>query len=521
MRTARTALTALVFAGALSVAATAQPPAPALVQPALNAAVAVAVGVHGTVGVDYFYSNLAPYGYWVDRPSYGWVWVPRHIRHGWRPYSYGRWVYTDYGWTWASAEPFGWATYHYGRWNLDPDYGWAWVPGTDWGPSWVSWQQGDGYIGWAPLPPQVGFSAGVGLDFGSFNLSAGIDPGWYCFAPERSFLAVNVGSYIVPPYQNVAIIHNTTNITNYRVEGGRVFNGSVPVDRIQQVTGQPVRQLHLANASDPRVARISGNSVAMFRPAAVVKRANAPDPSHVVPHAVATGRVAQQLAQQRRGEAAQFRSAGAQGQNAAARAAQVNAGRHAGQTPAARNQQQQAQARGQSGRVQQQQAQARRQSALAGRSQQQAQSRRQPTSASRSQQQASRRQSTPAGRSQQQAQSRRQFAPAGRSQQQHRQSAPPPQRRQQQAQVRRQSAPPPQRQQQAQVRRQSAPPPQRQPQVQRQQPPPRQAQAQRPSPPPQRQAAPPPPRQARAQAPPPQQRRQRQPPPPSSGGGNR
>jgi hypothetical protein len=524
MRTARTALTALVFAAGLTVAATAQPPAP-LVQPALNAAVSVAVGIHGTVGVDYFYSNLAPYGYWVNRPSYGWVWLPRHIRHGWRPYSSGRWAYTDYGWTWVSSEPFGWATYHYGRWNLDPDYGWAWVPGTDWGPSWVSWQQGGGYLGWAPLPPQVGFSAGVGLDFGGFNVATGIDPGWYCFAPERSFLAANVGAYVLPPGQNVTIIRNTTNITNYRVENGRVFNGSVPVDRIQQVTGQPVRQLQLANASDPRVARVNGNQVALFRPAAVVRRANAPDPPHVVPHAVATGRIAQQLVQQRHAQAAQFRLAGNQGANAGARAAQ-------GQAPAARNQQRQAQARTQSpvtGRNQQQ-AQSRRQS-TSGRNQQQALSRHQATPAGRNQQlNQSRRRSTPAGRNQQQAQSRRQYAPGGRPQQHNRQASPPPQR-QPQAQARHQATPAGGDRQQALARRQSAPPPQHQSappqqhpqQAQRQSPPQQQRQAQSPPPPrPQRQAAPPPPRQARNQAPP-QQRRQNQPPPPNGGGpgGNR
>src|SRR5262245_49949441 len=117
MRTARTALTALFLAAVFSAGAVAQPREPALVRPALNASF-VSVGVQGrvgAVGVDFFYSNLAPYGYWVDRPSYGWVWVPRHIRHHWRPYSYGRWVWTDYGWTWVSSEPFGWATYHYGR----------------------------------------------------------------------------------------------------------------------------------------------------------------------------------------------------------------------------------------------------------------------------------------------------------------------------------------------------------------------------------------------------------------------
>src|SRR5437588_4738638 len=178
MRTARTALTTLLLAGALSAAAAAQTSLPVLPHPATFNSIGVAVGVHGAVGVDFFYSNLAPYGYWVDRPSYGWVWVPRHVRHGWRPYSYGRWVYTDYGWTWVSTEPYGWATYHYGRWYDDLDYGWGWLPGTDWGPGWVDWREGDGYLGWAALPPSVGFSASVGLVFGGGGLS--VDPAAYC-----------------------------------------------------------------------------------------------------------------------------------------------------------------------------------------------------------------------------------------------------------------------------------------------------------------------------------------------------
>jgi hypothetical protein len=505
MRTTRITLSALLLAGALSVAAVAQPPAPALMQPALNAAIAVGVGVHGTVGVDFFYSNLAPYGYWVNRPSYGWAFVPRHIRHGWRPYSAGRWVYTDYGWTWVSSEPFGWATYHYGRWDLDPDYGWSWIPGTDWGPAWVSWQEGDGYCGWAPLPPAVGWSAGVG--FGGFNLGVGIDPGWYSFVPERSFLAVNVGGYIVPPYRNVEIFRNTTNITNYRVDGGRVFNGSVPVQRIAQVTGQPVRQLRLANASDPRVARVSGNSVAMFRPASVVRQANAPDPSRVAPRSVATGRVAQQLVQQRRSEAAMFNTRGNQAQTARsasanARTAQNPAGRNAaGMTPATRAQQQ---------------AQARRQAAPSGRQSQQALGRNghgqvtpppqrtrggtPPRAGARAQQV---HQYVPPPQ-RQQSQLRRQSAP---SQQLQRRSAPAPQR---QAQFSRPS-PPPQRQQQ--VMRPSAPP-QRPAQFQRQGPPP---QAQRQAAPPMRQAPQAP--QARpAPAPRQQQQRRQQGPPPPAGG---
>jgi hypothetical protein len=520
MRTTRITLSALLLAGASSIAAAAQPPAPALMQPALNAAIAVGVGVQGTVGVDFFYSNLAPYGYWVNRPSYGWAFVPRHVRHGWRPYSAGRWAYTDYGWTWVSSEPFGWATYHYGRWALDPDYGWEWVPGTDWGPAWVSWQEGNGYCGWAPLPPAVGWSVGVG--FGGFDLGVGIDPGWYNFVPERSFLAVNVGRFAVPAFRNAAIFRNTTNITNFRSVGGRVFNGSMSVQRAAQLTGQPVRQLRLANASDPRVARVSGNSVAMFRPASVVRQANGPDPTRVAPRSVATGRVAQQLVAQRRTEAAQFNTRGNQGQalrsaNAGTRTAPTPEGRRAaGMTAAGRTQQQ---------------AQARRQAAPTGRQSQQALGRNgrnsrgqmtpppqrtrggtPPRAGARAQQvhryvppsQHARgnavAQRAPAGQRQGQA--------LGRNSRNNRsQVTPPPQRTR--------GGTPPRAGARAQQVHQYVPPPQRQQQVMRPSAPPqRPAQFQRQGPPPQAQRQAP---QARPAPAPRQQQQRRQGPPPEGG----
>src|SRR6185295_18713309 len=58
----------------------------------------------------------------------------------------------------------------YGRWYQDPEIGWAWVPGNDWAPSWVSWQEGSDYVGWAPLPPGANVNAsntsGPGYDNG-------------------------------------------------------------------------------------------------------------------------------------------------------------------------------------------------------------------------------------------------------------------------------------------------------------------------------------------------------------------
>ena len=220
-----------------------------------------------SVEVGFFYNELSPYGEWVRHPYYGWVWFPRNVHAGWRPYSVGRWVMSDYGWTWVSYERFGWATYHYGRWAWDRYVGWLWVPGTDWGPAWVAWQQGNGYIGWAPLPPAVGFDVRVGIQLGGFNLSFGIAPRNYAFVEERRFLDNRIGGYIVPEARNVTIIHNTTNITNYTVVDNRVINRGVPVERVERVTGRRAQRMRVANASAPTTNVIEKDVVRIYRPA--------------------------------------------------------------------------------------------------------------------------------------------------------------------------------------------------------------------------------------------------------------
>lgn len=98
-----------------------------------------------------FDAPLAPYGTWVEVNSYGRCWRPSRIAVEWRPYCYGQWVWTDCGWYWASDEPWGWACYQYGYWVDAPGYGWIWIPGVEWAPAWVCWRVGGGYIGWAPL----------------------------------------------------------------------------------------------------------------------------------------------------------------------------------------------------------------------------------------------------------------------------------------------------------------------------------------------------------------------------------
>src|SRR6476660_9269087 len=114
MKTVRIVLFALLLTGGLAGAASAAP----------QISAGLHVGPSGGISVDvgFFYDDLAPYGSWAQRSNYGWVWRPHHTSSSWRPYRQGHWVWTDYGWTWISDEPYGWATYHYGRWYLDPEY---------------------------------------------------------------------------------------------------------------------------------------------------------------------------------------------------------------------------------------------------------------------------------------------------------------------------------------------------------------------------------------------------------------
>ena len=96
--------------------------------------------------------ELGGYGDWITVHPFGTVWRP-YVSHGWRPYIYGHWIWTDRDWLWVSYEPFGWAVYHYGYWQYDPAWGWIWIPGLEWNPVRVQWISYGNYVCWAPLPP--------------------------------------------------------------------------------------------------------------------------------------------------------------------------------------------------------------------------------------------------------------------------------------------------------------------------------------------------------------------------------
>jgi hypothetical protein len=199
-----------------------------------------------TASYSTFYRKLEPYGVWRETSNYGYVWQPLEAgrSRSWRPYTNGRWVYTDAGWTWISEEPFGWATYHYGRWTRLRNIGWIWVPGDEWAPAWVSWRKGNDYVGWAPLPPEARFDRRSGIHNWADNYYD-IGPDQYCFVPTNQFGARRVETALVPAERNVTIVNQTTNVTNITYSNTTVISQGPSYDELRARSQQPIERLRL------------------------------------------------------------------------------------------------------------------------------------------------------------------------------------------------------------------------------------------------------------------------------------
>ncbi len=223
-----------------------------------------------------FYNSLAPYGEWVDC-SYGNVWRPLNMEHGWRPYLYGRWVWTvDYGWYWVSEEPFGWATFHYGRWVYDDFYGWVWAPDDVWGPAWVEWRYSNDYIGWAPLSPYARWNVSIGISF---------DAGWstpihyWNFVPCRSFTHSRVFDYVQPVERTRRFFGSTRGVRTMESDGDRIVNRGIDVGFVERRTQRRVDRADVVNRTNgegERMVRGDGgrSRVEVYRPRIDMMREN-------------------------------------------------------------------------------------------------------------------------------------------------------------------------------------------------------------------------------------------------------
>ena len=213
-------------------------------------------------GYSYFYDSLSPYGVWVHHPPYGYVWIPRISRPGWRPYTDGRWVWTEYGWTWISSWDWGWMAFHYGRWNWDAGFGWYWVPDTVWGPAWVTWRWSNLFIGWAPLPSNAHFVSGVGVQ----SIPSGFPNTYWVFIEHNFFYQSRLNRYILPVERNLTVLSAADLRSNIIFRDERIINQGVPLVEIRRRTGQSIREYTLRDSDREAKTAIGGSELRIFRP---------------------------------------------------------------------------------------------------------------------------------------------------------------------------------------------------------------------------------------------------------------
>ena len=215
-----------------------------------------------SLDIGYCYDYLAPFGTWISLDPYGYVWCPRHMGYRWRPYADGYWIWTDWGWTWMSDFEWGWMPFHYGRWGWDDDCGWFWVPGSIWGPAWVTWRWSDLYFGWAPIPPGVEF--GMGVDFRA--LALGIPYNSWVFVGGPHFLDRDIHRYVLPYERNRMIVGSTAIRNDFDLRGDRLMNRGIDVQTVRRVTRHDVLTYRLADSDRPGEARVAGREAQFYRP---------------------------------------------------------------------------------------------------------------------------------------------------------------------------------------------------------------------------------------------------------------
>jgi hypothetical protein len=193
---------------------------------------------------DVFYDQLSADGHWIFAENYGYVFQPNVAEKNpdWRPYTIGHWEATDRGWYWDTEEPFGWATYHYGRWTNIDGTGWVWTPGIDWSPAWVSWRISDnGFVGWAPLPPECPRPSEV-VPIGSWCDSyADIGPEAFCFLPFNAWFNSNYVGLFAPAAQNLELVNASRNVTNISATKTTISNFGPRPELIAQRAGREVK----------------------------------------------------------------------------------------------------------------------------------------------------------------------------------------------------------------------------------------------------------------------------------------
>ena len=233
----------------------------------LGCATASAEMPGGGVSFGAFYSSLDPYGEWISISDGIYAWRPVGEPSDWRPYSYGHWIWTDFGWYWSSDEPWAWAVYHYGRWYDDDYYGWVWIPGYDWAPAWVEWRYGPDCVGWAPLGPYAVFST----SFGIFYRTTWVTPyNYWCFTDYGYMTSAGLHNNIYRTENNTRYIGRTRGGGSVQYDGGRIVSRGPEVRYVERHGNLRVARVYVVDSDRRRPERILRNGeqerIEVYRP---------------------------------------------------------------------------------------------------------------------------------------------------------------------------------------------------------------------------------------------------------------
>lgn len=207
-----------------------------------------------------FYESLSPYGTWIDDPQYGYVFVPS-VDNDFRPYfTDGHWLMTEYGNTWVSDYAWGWACFHYGRWIYNAYYGWVWVPGSEWGPGWVSWRWGGGYCGWAPLYPDYVYGA----------VFICPDDWWIFMHPKHLYQSNYVASwrsdFLRGAPHTRKLIAETQPLNNAAGNDNTNYSYGPRVSQVQDVTHNPVYVYQVKQAAVRGPESVNYHELTIYKP---------------------------------------------------------------------------------------------------------------------------------------------------------------------------------------------------------------------------------------------------------------
>jgi hypothetical protein len=123
-------------------------------------------------------------------------------------------------------------------------------------------------VGWAPLPPEARFRAGVGLDWGGVDINVAIHLDRWCFVDDTRFADRDVHRYAYPVGRNTTVFRNTRDFTRIGVRDGRIVNEGIDRGELERTTHHaiPARRIVDNPGTDRRRAEVTTEEIRVYRP---------------------------------------------------------------------------------------------------------------------------------------------------------------------------------------------------------------------------------------------------------------